>query len=147
MWSEAERREVFDALEPALGGRIATLMTQGPPFDWSEIVRRSDLDAATASLRADMDAQFTAVRGEIVALGGELRGEIGDLRGEMGELRGEIGELRGEIGELRGEVGELRGHIVGIDGRLNGLVGRQVLANIPIMFGTAALVLAAVKLG
>lgn len=45
MWSEAERRDVLAALQPLLGGRVAALMTQGPPFDWSDIARRSDLVA------------------------------------------------------------------------------------------------------
>jgi hypothetical protein len=137
MWSEAERREVFDALEPSLGGRIATLMTQGPPFDWSELARWPDVRAEFAAVRGEMAAGFSSLRGE-------LAGEVGAVRGELGEVRGELGELRGELGELRGELGELRGEL---GGRIDGLTGRLLLMNIPVVFATAGLVLAAVKLG
>jgi hypothetical protein len=147
-WSEhvgeAERREVFAALEPGLGGRVATLMTHGPRFDWSDIARRSDLVALRADvqaefavLRGEMEARFTAVRSEIAGFRGELRGEIGELRGEMDGLRGEMDGLRGEMDGLRGEL----------NGRLDGLTGRLLLMNIPVVFATAGLVLAAVKLG
>ena len=48
-------------------------------------------------------------------------------------------ELRGEIAELRGEMAELRAEF-------HGLIPRVMLANLPIMFGVAGLVLAAAKL-
>lgn len=121
---------MFAALEPGLGGRVATLMTQGPPFDWSDVARRSDLVA----LRADVRAEVAALRGEMDARFTAVRGEIAGLRGELG---GEVGELRGELRELRGEL----------NGRIDGLTGRLLVMNIPVVFATAGLVLAAVKLG
>jgi hypothetical protein len=57
-------------------------------------------------------------------------------RSDIAELRAEINELRVE---LKGEISELRAD-------MKGQVTRLVVANIPIMFGTAGLVLAAAKL-
>ena len=62
-----------------------------------------------------------------------------EVRGEFKAVRGEIAELRGELGEVRGEIAELRGVVAG-------QVGRFLAAAIPLMFGFAGLVLAAVKL-
>ena len=70
-----------------------------------------------------------ARRSDVDNLRIELRGEIAELRGEMAELRA---ELRGEMAELRSEF--------------HGLIPRVMLANLPIMFGVAGLVLAAAKL-
>ncbi len=93
MASQQDRHELHLALERELGPRpAATLMELLPPFDWSEIARRSD-----------------------------------------------IVELRAEIAELRAEVADVR---IGMKGQ----VARIVAANVPIMFATAGLVLAAAKL-
>ena len=54
----------------------------------------------------------------------------------MAELRG---ELKGEMAELRGEMAELR-----TDVHLQ--LPKFLLANVPVMFGVAGLVLAAAKL-
>ncbi len=62
------------------------MMELMPEVEWSEIARRSDVEAMGLALRAEMSE-----------LRGEVRGEIGTLRGEFGELRGEIGDLRGEM--------------------------------------------------
>lgn len=58
------------------------------------------------------------------------------IRGEMAELRA---GLKGEMAELRGEIAELRADI-------HGLVPKFLVGTVPIMFGTAGLVLAAAKL-
>jgi hypothetical protein len=95
--TDADRRELFVALEQSLGPvPAATLMELLPPTGWGDVARR-----------ADVEAQGVA------------------LRGEMAELRGEMAELRAE---------------------LHGLIPRVILANIPVMFGVAGLVLAAAKL-
>ncbi|MGH9226047.1 MAG: hypothetical protein ACRD2W_20200 [Acidimicrobiales bacterium] len=122
MASEHQRRELFTALETTLGaGPAQVMMELLPPFAWSDIARQSDL---------------VALRGEIAELRGEVKGEIAELRGEV---TGEIGGLRGEIGGLRGEIAELRADV-------HAQIPRYVMANVPLMFGVAGLVLAAVKL-
>ena len=90
MPTDADRRELFAALERSLGAApAATLMELLPPVSWTEL-----------ATKADLAAQGTA--------------------------------LRGEIAELRSKV--------------DGLVARQLVANVPLMFGVAGLVLAAAKL-
>jgi hypothetical protein len=97
MPTDAERRELYGALEHTLGAVPATtLMDLLPPVGWADVARRSDVD---------------------------------NLRIELG---GELAELRGEIAKL--------------NGRFDGLIPRVMLANIPLMFGVAGLVLAAAKL-
>lgn len=83
MSTDAERRELFVALESTLGaGPASTLMELLPPVGWGEVARRSDLEA----------------------LGASLRGEIAEVRGEIAEVRGEVAGLRGDMAELRGEI-------------------------------------------
>lgn len=82
MWTEAERREVFAALESSVGTRVATLLTHGfGPIDWESLARRSDLDGLARR------EELMAVRAELKADMAELRA---DLKGEMAELRGEL---------------------------------------------------------
>ncbi|MDQ4097694.1 MAG: hypothetical protein M3144_07490 [Actinomycetota bacterium] len=59
-----------------------------------------------------------------------------DLAQLSAELRGEMAELRTE---LKGEMAELRS-------RIDGQLTRFIAANVPLMFGTAGLVLAAAEL-
>jgi len=83
MASDRQRRELYVALEATLGGGPAqTLMELLPPFDWSDVARRSDI--------------------------AELRGEVAELRGEIGGVKGQIGGLRSEmvggLAEVRAEI-------------------------------------------
>ena len=119
MFTDDDRRHLYDDLEAHLGSRSAAiLMAHLPPAGWAEL-----------ATRADLDAQGVATRGEMAALGSELRGEMAQLRGEMGELKG---ELKGEIAELRAEV--------------HSLLPKLIAANIASMIGVAGLVLAATSL-
>ena len=119
MISDVTGRELFTALEQALGERpAASMMELLPPVGWPDVARRSDL---------------VAVRGEMA----ELRGEMAEVRGEMAELRA---ELKGELAELRGEIGRL-------EGRITAQLPKLVAANVTSVVAVAGLVLAAVRLG
>jgi len=48
---------------------------------------------------------------------------------------------------LRGEMAELRAEMAELSARIDGLLPRQLLADVPLAFAVAGLVLAAVKLG
>jgi hypothetical protein len=131
MFSDEERRIMYDAFEASLGPRPAALvMAHLPPTGWAEL-----------ATRADVHALATALRGEMAELRAELRGEMSDLRvelkGEMAELRV---ELKDEIAKLRVE---LRGEIAAVDKRISGLVPRLVAANVATTVGLFGLVLGA----
>jgi len=130
MSTEAERRDLLGALERSLGPAPATtLMELLPPVGWGDVARR-----------ADLDAHGVALRGEMAELRGELKSEMAELRTE---LKGEMAELRTE---LKDEMVELRGEIVTLSARIDGLLPRQLLADVPLAFAVAGLVLAAIKL-
>ncbi len=123
MLSDADRRELFLALETNLGhGPAGSLMEMLPPVGWADVARQSDL---------------VAVRGEMAGLRGELKGEMAELRGELAEFRGEVAQFRGEV---RAEIAELRGEV-------RAQLPRLVAANIGSMMGIAGLVFAIAKLG
>lgn len=83
MSSEAERRELYVALEHSLGAAPAdTLMDLLPPSGWGDVARRSDIEA-----------QGIALRGEMAELRGELRGEMSELRGELAKLSAKVDGL------------------------------------------------------
>lgn len=144
MSTEAERRDLLGALERSLGPAPATtLMKLLEPLDWADMVRRTDLDAHGVALRGEM----AELRGEMSELRGELKGEMAELRGEMGELRGELkGEMSGLRVEFKGEMADLRGELVTLSARIDGLLPRQLVANVPLAFAVAGLVLVAAKL-
>jgi hypothetical protein len=122
---ERTRRLVHEWAARSAGPDVAdALMSMLPPFPTEEIATGADLERMTAGLRGEMS---------------ELRAE---LRGEMSELRGEMSQL--DAG-LRGEMSELRGEIVTLSARIDGLLPRQLLADVPLAFAVAGLVLAAVK--
>jgi hypothetical protein len=129
--NDQSRQELFAILDDALGARGATLLMAAiPPFEWSELATKRDLD----SLRVEL-------RGEMTELRAELRGEMAELRGEMRGLRGEMTGLRGE---LRGEIKELGGELVD---HMAANMRTMVYANFGAMVGLGALVLAATRLG
>jgi hypothetical protein len=129
--NDQSRQELFAILDDALGARGATLLMAAiPPFEWSELATKRDLD----SLRVEL-------RGEMAELRGELRGEMAELRGDMRGLRGEMTGLRGE---LRGEIKELGGELVD---HMAANLRTVVYANFGAMVGLGALVLAATRLG
>ena len=125
MLSDADRHELYVAIRDTLGEHSADLLMRAiPTIDWTDIARRSDL----SELRSETKLGFA-----------ELDGKIADLKGEMYGVKGEMYELKGEVYELKGEVAELRS-------RLDTQTARIMVANVPIMFGVAGLVLAAAKL-
>jgi hypothetical protein len=69
MFTDDDRRRLYDALDRALGhDSAAILMAHLPPVGWAELATKGDL---------------AELRGEMVALKGELRGEMAALRSEM----------------------------------------------------------------
>jgi hypothetical protein len=74
-----------------------------------------------------------ARRSDLDAFGTSLRGEMAVLRSE----------LKGDIAELRVE---LKSDIARLESRIDGLLPRQLLANVPLAFAVAGLVLATLKL-
>jgi hypothetical protein len=124
--NDQSRQELFAILDDALGARGATLLMAAiPPFEWSELATKRDLDSLRVELRGEM---------------AELRGEMAELRGDMSGLRGEMTRLRGE---LRGEIKELGGELVD---RIAANTRTVVYANLGAMMGLGALVLAATRL-
>lgn len=124
------RRLVHEWAARSAGPDVAdALMAMLPPFPTEEIATGADLERMTAVLR-----------GEMSELRAELRGQMSELRGEMSQL--DAG-LRAEMSQL--DAG-LRGEIVTLSARIDGLLPRQLLADVPLAFAVAGLVLAAVKL-
>jgi ribosomal protein L29 len=141
MSTEADRRDLLGALERSLGPAPATtLMELLPPVGWGDVARRADLDAHGVALRGEMAELRGELKSEMAELRTELKGEMAELRTE---LKGEMAELRTE---LKGETAELRGEIVTLSARIDGLLPRQLLADVPLAFAVAGLVLAAIKL-
>jgi hypothetical protein len=85
----------------------------------------AQLDWGDVARRSDIDT----LRSEMTGLRAELKGDISELRVE---LKGDISELRADLVELRADM--------------KGFVARQLIANVPLAFGVAGLVLAAAKL-
>jgi hypothetical protein len=126
MSTDADRRELFAALESSLGaGPASTLMDLLPPTGWGDVARRSDVEALGLTLRAEFKADMA-----------EVRGEFAGLRGEFAELRGEFAELRGEFAELRAEV----------KADIASLLPKQNAANLGMALGVTGMVIAAAHL-
>ena len=69
--------------------------------------------------------------------------DLAVVRGEMAELRGEMAELRAEVRAFRAET---RGEIAELRSKVDAQIPKFLVANIPIVFGTAGLVLAAARI-
>jgi hypothetical protein len=65
MFTDDDRRRLYDALEQSIGhDPAAILMAHLPPVGWAELATKGDL--------------------------AEVRGDIAEVRGEIAELRGEV---------------------------------------------------------
>jgi len=59
--SEAKRREMHAELVKKLGASVAdTLMDYLPPAGWSDLARRSDLDAMESRLKAELAGKINS---------------------------------------------------------------------------------------
>ena len=132
MATDRDRQHLYAALETTLGeGPASTLMHLLPARGWDDVARHSDL----AVVRGEM----AELRGEMAELRAELKGEMAELRAE---LRGEMAELRAEVRAFRAET---RGEIAELQSKIDAQIPKFLVANVPIVFGTAGLVLAAAK--
>jgi hypothetical protein len=83
----AERQEIYDALEPFVGSRPATLI----------------MDALTPA---------DTLRGEMAQLRGDLRTEMAGLRTEMADMRTEVADVKVELAKLNGRFDSLMPRLV-----------------------------------
>lgn len=60
---------------------------------------------STERLRAEMQSEIGALRGEIGLLRAETQSEIGTLRGEIAGLRGEVADVRERLARIEGYFG------------------------------------------
>ena len=105
--SEAERFEFRDRLIEKLGEDVATrLMECLPPFSWTEIATKDDLNALKEwtgarfdNLEASIDTRFAAVSAEFVALEGRLSLQIAELAQNMAGLSEKMAEQSAEQSE------------------------------------------------
>ena len=141
MLTDAQRRGLYAALEDALGPEPATsMMGEIAQIDWSNVARRSDIDNLRTELHGEMIERCTELKSDIGALRADMVGLRSELKGDIGALRV---ELKGEVADLRHELIEFRAEM---RSKFDGLVARQLVANVPLAFGVAGLVLAAAKL-
>src|SRR5207244_1604721 len=72
MFTDDERRTLYDALEQSLGANpAAILMGHLPPVGWTDLATKGDI---------------AELRGEMALLRADLRGEIAELRAEVHSL-------------------------------------------------------------
>lgn len=93
---EPIRARILAKLTELIGAEeAAALMESTPPFDWSELATKVDLEAFAT--KADLEAFATKADLEAFATKDDLRTDIAALRDEMFEMRTGIYELRAEL--------------------------------------------------
>ena len=140
MPTDRERRELFEALRTEIGdGPASTLMESLPPYDWNDLARR-----------ADVEALGTSLRGEIALLRGEMDQRFAAVETGFARVENRFAGVEGKISELRGEMdgrfAQMETRFAHVENRFAALGTRVLAANIGLAFGTAGVVLAAVKL-
>ncbi|MCP4959686.1 MAG: hypothetical protein GY925_10505 [Actinomycetia bacterium] len=138
MISDAQRRQLHDALAAAIGDQPSELLMELlPPTGWADLATRTDLEIARTDLRMELHDFRSELKVDIQDLKAELKSDIQQVRTE---LSSDLDEVRGELQEQRIEFTE-RFH--DLEGRVDAIYPRLVNANIASMAGIAGLVIAA----
>lgn len=131
---ERERHRLFERLDEVLGPEeAATLMGHLPPVGWGDVVRRSDLDGATAALRSDIES----LRGDLESLRGDLETSVAGLRGELDSA---VAVLRSEFrASLHEEIGGVRSDLLSMQRQLVFAIIASQFTAVSLAFAAAAL--------
>ncbi len=149
MISDAQRRQLHDALAAAIGDQPSELLMELlPPTGWADLATRTGLEIARTDLRMELHDFRSELKVDIQDLKAELKSDIEQVRTELKsdiqqvrtELSSDLDEVRGELQEQRIEFTE-RFH--DLEGRVDAIYPRLVNANIASMAGIAGLVIAA----
>ena len=133
---ESVRYRLQRKLEELVGPEEATeLMASTPPFPWTELATKRDLDLLGRELR-----------GEMRELRGELLERIGALEAKIGGVEAKIGGVEGKIGGVEAKIGGVEAKIGGVEGKMGSQTRTITLANFASVFTAVGLVLAATKL-
>ena len=140
--SEAERFEFRDRLIEKLGEDVATrLMECLPPFSWTEIATKDDLNALKEwtgarfdNLEASIDTRFAGVSAEFVALEGRLSLQIAGLSEKMAEQSEKIAGLSEKMTAQSAEQSE---KIAGLSEKIAGLSEKMTAQTRTLVFAFA----------
>ncbi len=111
---ELGRFGLRDRLVETLGEDAATeLMDSLPPFSWSELATRDDLDALKEwtetrfdNLEASIEARFAAVTAEFVRVRGEIAAVEGRLSLQIAELAQHVAGLSEKMSAQSADLSE-----------------------------------------
>ena len=111
---ELGRFGLRDRLVETLGEDAATeLMDSLPPFSWSELATRDDLDALKEwtetrfdNLEASIEARFVAVTAEFVRVRGEIAAVEGRLSLQIAELAQHVAGLSEKMSAQSADLSE-----------------------------------------
>ena len=93
--TERDRRDIYNGLEDSLGSDVANNLMQLLPHEPAgQLVTRTDMQANTIMLQAEMAELRAEMRSEMAELRAEMRSEMAELRAD---LKGDMDRLHGTM--------------------------------------------------
>ena len=97
--------KLADTLAP-LPGEVAGLTVRMAAVESQQLQLRAEMHAEFLAVRQEMASMEAELREDIAAQGREMAASVLDVRSELREVRSELREVRSELREVRAELGD-----------------------------------------
>jgi hypothetical protein len=105
MATEGERVRLFEEFAQATSRQSAeVLMSYLPPVGWADVATKTDLQALSGELRAEMAKGF----GEVEKRFGDMEKRFGDMERRFGGIEARFGDVEKRFGGVQRDIANLR---------------------------------------
>ena len=133
--NEEQRAELYQAFCDSVGKNVTnTLMEMLPPFDWSGIARKSDIDRLRLEMTGTTDKRFAEITGTMDMRFAEMTGTMDKRFAEMtGTMDKRFAEMTLQFAKVDAKFSVIEHDINRINRTLGWMIGSMVTIGVLIV--------------